>query len=562
MSRSCNVARCKQRVNSNKGDNGEYVSFHPFPKETETVLRKEWMKSIHRNPNTFKITNYSRVCSRHFLDSDFVGNKTTKNRQLKKEAIPSIFDWDSSYDWYRENRSEEELTSESIASEVSVKPEVSNELLGEETKIKEENVKETTSESLDGEVPKNPEVGVSKEILDEEITIKEENDEDTTLELVNSIHELTLETLRFKKLLEEKEVAIKNVEKLLELERQKKSLLVKRLAGLTISINSMKHNNEDVQFYTGLPNYRVFVALLEYLDPGENGENIAIHYSNYSKASKPGESDAETLKPADQLFLVLMRLRLGLFGHDLAKRFGVSQSGVSKITTSWINFMYMRLGQLRIWAPREVVDETMPLEFKRRYPSTRVILCATEIICEKTSSLKTETYPNYKSTKTLKGLLGIMPCGLVSFISALYPASISDAELTRQSGFLDKPFAQWDSVMASEGFMIENMLKEKGLNLNIPPFLRSSYQFPKEDLEESKKQASLKIHVERTFQRVHGFHIFDRPIPISLAPITNELWTVCAVLTNFQSAIISNPGSSSNEKIEEMEELECPINFS
>ena len=42
----------------------------------------------------------------------------------------------------------------------------------------------------------------------------------------------------------------------------------------------------------------------------------------------------------EQFFMTLVRLRLGSLELDLAKRFGVSQSTVWRITLTWINLLY------------------------------------------------------------------------------------------------------------------------------------------------------------------------------------------------------------------------------
>ena len=73
-------------------------------------------------------------------------------------------------------------------------------------------------------------------------------------------------------------------------------------------------------------------------------------------------------------------LRLGLFEQDLAHRFGVSQSTVSRITCTWINFLYLKLKELPLWPLKELVKSNMPKPLKSNYPSTRIILDATEII--------------------------------------------------------------------------------------------------------------------------------------------------------------------------------------
>ena len=61
---------------------------------------------------------------------------------------------------------------------------------------------------------------------------------------------------------------------------------------------------------------------------------------------------------------------------------------------------------------------------------------------------------------------------MVTFISDLYPGSISDKELTRRSGLLEL-LEPGDSVIADRGFDIEEDLALVGVRLNIPPFLPS-----------------------------------------------------------------------------------------
>ena len=55
------------------------------------------------------------------------------------------------------------------------------------------------------------------------------------------------------------------------------------------------------------------------------------------------------LSQANEFFLMLVRLRLNLKEYDLAKRFEFSQSSVSRIFTTWINYCYLHLGMLPCW---------------------------------------------------------------------------------------------------------------------------------------------------------------------------------------------------------------------
>ena len=76
---------------------------------------------------------------------------------------------------------------------------------------------------------------------------------------------------------------------------------------------------------------------------------------------------------------------------------------------------------------------------------------------------------------TYKVLIGISPSGAVIFVSKLYSGSISDKELTRQSGLLDL-LERDNSLMADRGFDILEDLAPRGVRLNIPPFLSGKSQ--------------------------------------------------------------------------------------
>ena len=142
------------------------------------------------------------------------------------------------------------------------------------------------------------------------------------------------------------------------------------------------------------------------------------------------------LKPEHELFLVLVRLRLGLLEEDLAYRSSVSQTTISRICTTWYDFLHSRFRLFPIWPTKDCVQETMPKCFKEMYPNTRVIIDYTEIYLERPSSIRSQsvTYSLYKSHNTAKGLIGITPAGAVSFLSDLYTGRTSDKQATQDCG--------------------------------------------------------------------------------------------------------------------------------
>ncbi|ROJ25239.1 hypothetical protein DPX16_20052, partial [Anabarilius grahami] len=145
----------------------------------------------------------------------------------------------------------------------------------------------------------------------------------------------------------------------------------------------------------------------------------------------------QSLQPIDEFFLFMVHLSVGLTQRDLAHRFNIHQSTVSRIITTWANFLYTVLGSVRIWMSEEEVKAHLPNEFQD-YPDTQVVIDCTELRCQTPSSLllQSEVFSTYKSHCTFKGLIGMAPHGAITFVSSLYAGSVSDIELFKQSGIV------------------------------------------------------------------------------------------------------------------------------
>lgn len=92
-----------------------------------------------------------------------------------------------------------------------------------------------------------------------------------------------------------------------------------------------------------------------------------------------GQKDCSGLNRS--FFLYLVRLRLGLHEDDIAVRAGLSQSQISRIMISWIDFLHATLHSCptSIWPSRSCIDKTMPESFKQMHPSTHVVINCTKI---------------------------------------------------------------------------------------------------------------------------------------------------------------------------------------
>ncbi|KAG0431687.1 hypothetical protein HPB47_021543 [Ixodes persulcatus] len=83
-------------------------------------------------------------------------------------------------------------------------------------------------------------------------------------------------------------------------------------------------------------------------------------------------------------------------------------------------------------------------------------------------------YCPYKRSTTLKGLVGVAPNGIVTYVCTLYPGSNRDNDIVKDCCAL-KRLVPGDLVLADKGFLIRDVLPPV-VSLNIPPFL-STPQF-------------------------------------------------------------------------------------
>lgn len=295
-----------------------------------------------------------------------------------------------------------------------------------------------------------------------------------------------------------------------------------------ISIEDIQRSNEQVLFYTGLPDFSTFIALFESLKKiGGNRMNV----DDFSLMKRPSN---RKLRLVDEFLMVLMRLRLGLILNDLEFRFKISASRISRIFNGWINIMEKGLKSTVFLPPLSTLQLKIPNCF-RKFEDTRIILDCTEIFIQTPSSLdnKSQTYSHYKSHNTFKALIGISMTGAVVFVSNLYGGSASDVYITRKSGLLDL-LEKGDAVMVDKGFVhLTSNFQPKGVKMYCPPFLKAvEKRFTKDQVEFTRRVASARIHVERKMEQIKNFRILQGILPLSLGGVADSIIFVCSALTN------------------------------
>ena len=250
-----------------------------------------------------------------------------------------------------------------------------------------------------------------------------------------------------------------------------------------------------------------------------------------------------------QFACVLLKLRTNADIENLSHRFGVSSATISRILNKWLPHIDKRLCGLILWPDREALQKTMPQSFQRSFgKKVAVILDCFEIFIERPSNLRARasTWSNYKHHNTAKVLLGITPQGVISFVSECWGGRVSDVHLTEHSGILKK-LLPGDVVLADRGFDIADSVSAMQAKLHIPAFTKNKNQLSALEVEETRKIANVRIHVERVIGSVkQKFKILQSTIPIQFVtkqkdrntPLIDHIVRVCCELTNVCDSVV------------------------
>lgn len=117
------------------------------------------------------------------------------------------------------------------------------------------------------------------------------------------------------------------------------------------SINKYKEDHKAIQFYTGFESYKKFYFVYSTLSVMVD----KIQYFGNKVINLSGE---------DQFFLTMMKLRQNKCIYELSKFFNISETTVSNIFITWINFIYQLWSRLNIWPSKELIQYYMPDHFK------------------------------------------------------------------------------------------------------------------------------------------------------------------------------------------------------
>ena len=200
----------------------------------------------------------------------------------------------------------------------------------------------------------------------------------------------------------------------------------------------------------------------------------------------------------NQFLITLMKLRLDVGEQDLAYRFGINQSTVSRCISKWVDILFTKLSFLIQWPERDQLLKTMPADFREHFRKCAPIIDCFEVFMQRPASLKAkaQTFSNYKKHNTVKFLIGITPQGSVAFISKGWGGRASDVHITENCGVLQK-LLPGDIVLADRGFTVQEAAGLYCAEVCIPPFTKGKMQLSKVEVDTARRLSRVRIHVER-----------------------------------------------------------------
>jgi hypothetical protein len=277
---------------------------------------------------TVQVTNNTYVCSDHFTSSDYISRATfCKRRDLKPDAVPSVFNWSKQKAVRKPptSRHEPSYKAEASQSVAMVSP---------------------VTENTQGSVFLFP------------------SDHDYDCKPTSVVDQLKAA---------QEQLAVRDSS-------------MEQLRGQLFGLQRFSNDKKLIKFYTGFVSYELLINFYHSI------AQHALSARTWAQVQRGGESDTSSnglnsLLPIDQMFMFLHKLRLGSLDQELADKFNVSQTTVSRNTKTWCNLLYVILGSQPLWPSRRLVRKFMPASFRKLYPDTRVIIDCTELYIQSPASM-------------------------------------------------------------------------------------------------------------------------------------------------------------------------------
>ena len=154
----------------------------------------------------------------------------------------------------------------------------------------------------------------------------------------------------------------------------------------------------------------------------------------------------------------------------------------------------------------------------------------TQIAVSENFDVNNITFSQYKNHTTGKTSVWITPYGSLLKCSDTYPGTISDSDITEQSGVLDM-LEKGTVVLTDKGFGITDLCLAKGLHHNRPP-LKYNPQYDETEISKNFDIATLRIYNENYIGRMRDWAIINACWPSNRIDLLGYVHKVLAHIVN------------------------------
>ena len=321
-----------------------------------------------------------------------------------------------------------------------------------------------------------------------------------------------------------------------------------------ITASDLKGDDKKTRFFTGFINFGTFLifyqTLVEHfchkLNYWDGETSLTEKKYQISGTQKPGPS--RQLTTLSEFLMTMIWYRLGLVEEHLAFMFKVSIPTVSRILTTWTQFIYEHSVGLVSFPSREQVLLNLPPHFIN-HSNVILVLDCTEFWLEKPSGLEAQccTWSEYKHHNTIKSLIGCTPDGMTIFVSNAWGGRASDRHIVQAEDVLQL-VPEGMAVMADKGFEVHD-LAPNGVDIIIPPKVSTKEQMSDSDFYKTLGIAEARIVVEMKMEQAKNYRILQVQFPMSRIGTAQQVIFNCFALTNLLPPLLA-PATSPEDTLE------------
>ncbi|XP_072283318.1 uncharacterized protein [Pyxicephalus adspersus] len=266
-------------------------------------------------------------------------------------------------------------------------------------------------------------------------------------------------------------------------------------------MNNIKNDSKWVRFYTGFDCYEHLTDFLSFLTADHK-----LCSGKIRKRSEVGPQSALSLE--DQLLLVLTRLRLGLLLQDLAFRFRVSESTVSRYWLNWTDLLHARLTQIPILYSARYLDLFEPKRTIQYQGLNCTIMDCTDLFFEVQAKDRTKPASTHPSRN--------------HYLRRGYAIASSNGFITFSSSV---PFGIATKVM--DGQPQEEIMGGISPPLHFPSFMKNvPVQLTLQQQEMSRQVLSLLSLIDKAL----NFRFLKCVYPQNMEAQVDRAWVICCYL--------------------------------